>query len=94
MKGLIEFKRKLQNDEEFKKKFCGIEDVKEAIELAKKFGFKINEEDVAQDSQLSVDLLGAVAGGKGEDSQIQVVHVSTVVTGKGSTAAHLGKIEM
>ncbi|MDQ5984088.1 MAG: Nif11-like leader peptide family RiPP precursor [Eubacteriales bacterium SKADARSKE-1] len=92
MKALKEFKEKLKSDQEFKNKFLGIKDQKEAIELARKFGFEIKEEDLEEDSDLSEDMLEAVAGGKG-NSKAQVADVQVVVTGQGSTGGHWGSID-
>lgn len=91
MKSLKEFKEKLQTDESFRNKFRGIKGSEEALALARKFGFEVSEENLKEDSNLSEDMLEAVAGGKG-NSEAQLADVAVVVTGKGSKGEHWGEI--
>lgn len=65
MRNINDLKEKLKYDENFKDKFSSIKDPKEAVKLAKKFGFNVNENEVENDPELSEDVLEAVAGGKG-----------------------------
>lgn len=63
--GFKELKEKLKTDEDLKAKFRGIKNAKEAVAIAQNLGFEVSEEDIANDSELSENVLEAVAGGKG-----------------------------
>lgn len=65
MSGVKEFKKKLKNDKNFKEKFKNVKNEKDVVNLAKRFGFEINEEEILKDEELNEDMLEAVAGGKG-----------------------------
>ncbi|MDQ5984086.1 MAG: hypothetical protein RUMPE_01118 [Eubacteriales bacterium SKADARSKE-1] len=80
MNGIEEFKTFLKNNKEIKNEFCGVKNVKEAINLAKRSGFHLNEGDVKNDDELSSDLLDAIAGG-GKTQRYQTANTSTTVTG-------------
>ena len=59
MKNIKEWAERIENDEEFAKKFEGIEDSKEMLDLAKKEGYEFTEEEL-------MDLrMEAVSGGVG-----------------------------
>lgn len=68
MSDINKLKEKLKYDENFKNEFLKINDLKEAIKLAESFGFNITQSDVKNDTELSENLLEAVAGGKGRVS--------------------------
>ena len=70
MNGVGKLKEKLKNDKSFKEKFKDVKNEKEAVELAKKLGFKVSEEDILKDEELNEDMLEAVAGGKGDTRNI------------------------
>ncbi len=70
MNGVRKLKEKLKNDKNFKDKFKNVKSEKEAVELAKKLGFKVSEEDILKDEELNEDMLEAVAGGKGDTRNI------------------------
>lgn len=59
-------KRKLELDEGFRNLFLNIKNLNEAVDLARQYGFDVNEEQVSADDKLTDDLLEAVAGGKGD----------------------------
>ena len=65
MSGIKEFKEKLKNDKGFREKFKNIKTEPDAVKLAKRLGFEINEEEILKDEELNEDMLEAVAGGKG-----------------------------
>ena len=65
MSGIKEFKEKLKNDKGFREKFKNIKNEQDAVKLAKRLGFEINEEEILKDEELNEDMLEAVAGGKG-----------------------------
>lgn len=65
MHGIKEFKEKLKNDKGFREKFKNIKNERDVVKLAKRLGFKINEEEILKDEELNEDMLEAVAGGKG-----------------------------
>lgn len=85
MQGIREFKRALKNDQSLKSKFSGIKSKQEAIDIAKQLGFDLDIDDVIEDDELALDLLDAVAGGKGKVKKYQQVRTSTTVTGDNST---------
>ena len=61
MHGIKEFKERLKNDKGFREKFKNIKNEQDAVKLARRLGFEINEEEILKDE----DMLEAVAGGKG-----------------------------
>lgn len=63
MNGVKELKEKLKNDKEFREKFKNIKNAQDAVKLAKRLGFEINEEEILKDEELNEDMLEAVAGG-------------------------------
>ncbi len=65
MNGVKEFKEKLKNDKGFRERFKNIKNEQDAVKLAKRLGFEINEEEILKDEELNEDMLEAVAGGKG-----------------------------
>lgn len=65
MNGVKELKEKLKNDKGFREKFKNIKNEQDAVKLAKRLGFEINEEEILKDEELNEDMLEAVAGGKG-----------------------------
>lgn len=65
MSGIKEFKEKLKNDKGFREKFKNIKNEQDAVKLARRLGFEINEEEILKDEELNEDMLEAVAGGKG-----------------------------
>lgn len=67
MNGVGKLKEKLKNDKSFKEKFKDVKNEKEAVELAKKLGFEVSEEDILKDEELNEDMLEAVAGGNKGD---------------------------
>lgn len=71
MNGVGKLKEKLKNDKSFKEKFKDVKNEKEAVELAKKLGFEVSEEDILKDEELNEDMLEAVAGGnKGDTNEL------------------------
>lgn len=85
MQGIKEFKKALKNDPNLKNKFYGIKNEQEAIDIAKQLGFDLDIEDAKEDEDLALDLLEAVAGGKGKVKKYQDVRTSTTVIGDNST---------
>ncbi len=65
MNEVKEFKERLKNDKGFREKFKNIKNEQDAVKLAKRLGFEINEEEILKDEELNEDMLEAVAGGKG-----------------------------
>lgn len=63
MSGIKEFKEKLKNDKGFREKFKNIKNEQDAVKLARRLGFEINEEEILKDEELNEDMLEAVAGG-------------------------------
>ena len=49
MNGVKEFKEKLKNDKGFREKFKNIKNEQDAVKLAKRLGFEINEEEILKD---------------------------------------------
>ena len=96
MNGVKEFKEKLKNDKGFREKFKNIKNEQDAVKLAKRLGFKINEEETLKDEELNEDMLEAVAGGKGvtrtDYVNIVLSDDSTIyVPGKDNTAIEGGQ---
>ena len=74
MNGVRKLKEKLKNDKNslnlVRNIIKNVKSEKEAVELAKKLGFKVSEEDILKDEELNEDMLEAVAGGKGDTRNI------------------------
>ncbi|MDQ5984085.1 MAG: hypothetical protein RUMPE_01117 [Eubacteriales bacterium SKADARSKE-1] len=65
MLGFKELKDKLRTDENLKVKFRGIKNAQEAVNIARNLGFEVSLNDIENDTELSENVLEAVAGGKG-----------------------------
>ncbi len=63
MKGIKELKAKLNEDVEFKKRFCGLKDIDEMLDLAIKEGYEVTMDEISCDQELTDDMLEAIAGG-------------------------------
>lgn len=63
MKGIKELKARLNEDVEFKKKFCGLKDIDEMLDVARKEGYEVTMDEINCDQELTDDMLEAIAGG-------------------------------
>ena len=61
-----EFKERIKTDPEFKDKFKGIQDVNEAIRIAKENGYDLKNCSPQEEQELTEDMLENVAGGKND----------------------------
>ena len=96
MKGIKELKARLNEDVEFKKKFCGLKDIDEMLDVARKEGYEVTMDEISCDQELTDDMLEAVAGGKGvtrtDYVNIVLSDDSTIyVPGKDNTAIKGGQ---
>ncbi len=66
MKSAKEFKERIKTDPEFKDKFKGIQDVNEAIRIAKENGYDLKNCSPQEEQELTEDMLENVAGGKND----------------------------
>lgn len=58
-----ELKARLNEDAEFKKRFCGLKNIDEMLDVARKEGYRVTMDEVSCDQELTDDMLEAVAGG-------------------------------
>ena len=78
MKGIKELKVRLNEDVEFKKKFCGLKDIDEMLDVARKEGYEVTMDEISCDQELTDDMLDAIAGGSRKDdkyNQIKIVYI-------------------
>lgn len=61
---IIEFKERLEDDENFKKMFISATNLDEIVDLARENGYDLDVEEITDDAELSDYLLEAVAGGE------------------------------
>ena len=69
MKGIKALKARLNEDGEFKKKFCGLKDIDEMLDVARKEGYEVTMDEISCDQELTDDMLEAVAGGSRKDDK-------------------------
>ncbi len=69
MKGIKELKARLNEDVEFKKKFCGLKDIDEMLDVARKEGYEVTMDEISCDQELTDDMLEAIAGGSRKDDK-------------------------
>ena len=69
MSDIEKIKKAVKSDESLRKSFYGIKNAEEAIEIAHANGFNISNKELANDQELSEDMLAAVAGGKGDSKK-------------------------
>ena len=69
MKRVEELKTFLKNNEQIRNSFSGVKDIDEAISKAKSLGFEVSKDDIENDTELSENLLEAIAGGKGNTEE-------------------------
>ncbi len=69
MKGIKELKARLNEDVEFKKKFCGLKDIYEMLDVARKEGYEVTMDEISCDQELTDDMLEAIAGGSRKDDK-------------------------
>ncbi|MDQ5984087.1 MAG: hypothetical protein RUMPE_01119 [Eubacteriales bacterium SKADARSKE-1] len=74
MKDIEKLKKKLELDEGFKNLFLNVKDLEEAVDLARQYGFDVDESQVSADDNLTDDMLEAVAGGKKQKEDITNTH--------------------
>ena len=96
MNGVKEFNEKLKNDKGFREKFKNIKNEQDAVKLAKRLGFEINEEEILKDEELNEDMLEAVAGGKGVtrtdyENIVLADYSKMYISGKENTAIEGGQ---
>lgn len=60
----IEFKERLEDDEDFKNVFISATNLDEVVDLARENGYDLDVEEITDDAELSDYLLEAVAGGE------------------------------
>ena len=76
MKGIKELKVRLNEDVEFKKKFCGLKDIDEMLDVARKEGYEVTMDEISCDQELTDDMLEAIAGGSRiDDKYNQITNV-------------------
>lgn len=63
-----EFKRRLEDDLEFKELFINVDNLDEAVAIARENGYNLDMDSVINDRRLTDDMLEAVAGGSNKDS--------------------------
>ena len=63
-KNIIDFKVKLEEDEDFRNKFTFASNLDELVDLAKENGYDLDIEKIEEDHELSDYLLEEVAGGE------------------------------
>lgn len=63
MKGIKELKTRLNEDAEFKKRFCGLKDIEEMLEVAREEGYEVTMDEISCDQELTDDMLELIAGG-------------------------------
>ena len=61
MKGIKELKVRLNEDVEFKKKFCGLKDIDEMLDVARKEGYEVTMDEISCDQELTDDMRVIVA---------------------------------
>lgn len=69
LKGIKELKARLNEDVEFKKKFCGLKDIDEMLDVARKEGYEVTMDEISCDQELTDDMLEAIAGGSRKDDK-------------------------
>lgn len=69
MKGIKELKARLNEDVEFKKKFCGLKDIDGMLDVARKEGYEVTMDEISCDQELTDDMLEAIAGGSRKDDK-------------------------
>lgn len=69
MKGIKELKARLNEDVEFKKKFCGLKDIDEMLDVARREGYEVTMDEISCDQELTDDMLEAIAGGSRKDDK-------------------------
>ncbi len=69
MKGIKELKARLNGDLEFKKKFCGLKDIDEMLDVARREGYEVTMDEISCDQELTDDMLEAIAGGSRKDDK-------------------------
>lgn len=69
MKGIKELKERLNEDVEFKKKFCGLKDIDEMLDVARREGYEVTMDEISCDQELTDDMLEAIAGGSRKDDK-------------------------
>lgn len=65
---IIEFKEKLEEDEDFKNMFVGATNLDEIVDIAKEHGYDLDVEEITDDIELADYLLEEVAGGTREQT--------------------------
>ncbi len=79
MKSAKEFKERIKTDPEFKDKFKGIQDVNEAIRIAKENGYDLKNCSPQEEQELTEDMLENVAGGKNTTKTQVKTHIPSNV---------------
>lgn len=69
LKGIKELKARLNEDVEFKKKFCGLKDIDEMLDVARREGYEVTMDEISCDQELTDDMLEAIAGGSRKDDK-------------------------
>lgn len=76
---VMEFKERLEEDEDFKNMFINAANLDEVIDMAKENGYDLDLEEVINDSELSDYLLEAVAGGEDDTYTYRLVGDKNII---------------
>ena len=85
MNSIDEFKKRLKDDEYFKKYFKDVKSTEDVIKIAKQKGYDLTKCTRQDEQELREDMLADVAGGSKTPEIIDVKH-STIVLGDNSHA--------
>lgn len=93
MNSVDEFKKRIKDDDTFKKYFKDAKSTEDVIKIAKQNGYDLTKCTKQEEEQLREDMLMNIAGGS-KTTKVKIAQASAITTGKGSSTTQKGTIEL
>lgn len=93
MNSIDEFKKRLKDDEYFKKYFKDVKSTEDVIKIAKQKGYDLTKCTRQDEQELREDMLADVAGGS-KTNKIVIAEASSIASGPYSSSTQKGKIQI